>query len=131
MYWCSHCLNVAYESQEKLNEHLKLCMNNEAIRAILPEKNKTDKYGKREDILKFKNYGNSFLHPFSVFLDFESTLINKQKENIVLEEENEQNEDEEEIKNVINKHKVNSCGIKYNCIHDKYSKPITIINNEN
>ena len=38
------------------------------------KKNKVDKYGNREDILKFKNYGNSFLHPFSVFLDFESTF---------------------------------------------------------
>ena len=26
---------------------------------------------------------------------------------------------------------VNSCGIKYNCIYDKYSEPIKIINNEN
>ena len=40
MYWCSQCLNIAYESQEKLNEHLKLCMNNETVKAILPEKNK-------------------------------------------------------------------------------------------
>ena len=77
-------------------------MNHDAIKAILPEKGKIDKYDNREAIIKFKNYGNSFLHPFSVFLDFESTLINKQ-------------EDEEQIKNVINKHKENSCGIKYNC----------------
>ena len=49
-------------------------MNHEAVKAILPEKNKIDNYGNREDIIKFKNYGNSFHHPFSVFLDFESTL---------------------------------------------------------
>jgi len=95
-YWCNQCLCVSYETKEKLDEHLNLCMNNESVRAILPTKDKVDKYGNREDILKFKNYCNSFLHPFSVFLDFESTLINKQKENIILEE-NKQNEEEEEI----------------------------------
>ena len=63
-------------------------------------KNKIDNYGYREDIIKFKNYGNSFHHPFSVFLDFESTLINKEKVNIVLEENKQEEikEDEEEIK---------------------------------
>ena len=29
------------------------------------------------------------------------------------------------------KHVVNSCGIKYDCIYEKYSKPIKIINNAN
>ena len=38
MYWCSQCLSKAYNSQEKLNEQLKLCMNHEAVRAIKPEK---------------------------------------------------------------------------------------------
>ena len=78
-YWWNQCLNISYETKEKLNEHLKLCMNNESVRAILPEKNKIDNYGNREDILKFKNYGDSIPHPFSVYLDFESTLINKQR----------------------------------------------------
>ena len=82
-YWCNQCLCVTYETKEKLDDHLKLCMNNESVRAILPENNKVDKYNNREDILKFNNYGNSFPHPFSVFLDFESTLINKQIENFV------------------------------------------------
>ena len=74
MYWCSQCLSEAYDSQEKLNEHLKLCMNHEAVKAILPEKNKVNFIGDREDILKFKNYSNKFEHPFSIFIDFESTL---------------------------------------------------------
>ena len=38
MYWCSQCVKAAAVSQEKLNEHLKLYMNNEAVKAILPEK---------------------------------------------------------------------------------------------
>ena len=58
-YWCNQCLCVSYETKEKLDEHLNLCMNNESVRAILPEKDKVDKYNNREDILKFKNYGNS------------------------------------------------------------------------
>ena len=58
----------------KLDEQHKLCMNKEAIKAILPEKEKIDEYANREDILKFKNYGNSFTHHFSVYLDFESTF---------------------------------------------------------
>ena len=66
MYWCSQCLSEAYDSQEKLNEHLKLCMNYEAVRAILPEKNKVNFIGDREDILKFKNNGNTFKHPFHI-----------------------------------------------------------------
>ena len=57
-YWCYQRLNISYEPTEKLDEHLKLCMNHEAVSAILPEKDKIDKYGNREDILKFKNYGN-------------------------------------------------------------------------
>ena len=74
MYWCSQCLNVAYETHEKLNDHLKLCMNHETVKAILPEPNKVNWNGDREDILQFKNYGNTMKHPFSVFIDFESTL---------------------------------------------------------
>ena len=43
-------LNCSFISQEKLNEHLKLCMNYENFRAILPEKNKVNFIGDREDI---------------------------------------------------------------------------------
>ena len=62
------CKNISYDSQEKIDQHIKSYN--------LPEKEKVDRNGNREDILKFKNYGNSFAHPFSVYLDFESTLIN-------------------------------------------------------
>ena len=41
-------------------------------------KNKEDWNGNREDIIKLKNFGNTFAHPFSVFLDFESTLENQE-----------------------------------------------------
>ena len=126
MYWCSQCLCEARNSQEKLNEHLKLCMNHEAVKAILPEKNKVNFIGDREDILKFKNYGNNFKHPFSIFIDFESTLKPIQQEESKLEEE------EDEIKTIkLQEHIPNSVGIKYNCIHEKYTEPIKIRNNSN
>ena len=99
-------------------------MNYEAVWAILPEKNKVNFIGDREDILKFKNYGNTFEHPFSIFIDFESTLKPIQQEESKLEED--------EIKTVkLQEHIPNSVGIKYNCIHEKYTEPIKIINNSN
>ena len=98
-------------------------MNHEAVKAILPEKNKVNFIGDREDILKFKNYGNNFKHPFSIFIDFESTLKPIQEEESKLELE-------DEIKTVkLQEHIPNSVGIKYNCIHEKYTEPIKIINN--
>ena len=42
-------------------------MNNEAVKTISPEKNKEDWNGNRQDIIKFKNFGSMFAHPFSVF----------------------------------------------------------------
>ena len=95
-------------------------MNYEAVKTILPEQNKEDWNGNRDVIIKLKNFGNMFSHPFSVFLDFESTLENQESKQI----------DNELTKtNTLQKHIVNSCGLKYKCIHEKYSKPIKIINN--
>ena len=42
----------------------------------IARKNKDDWNGNREDIVKLKIFRNIFPHPFSVFLDFESTLEN-------------------------------------------------------
>ena len=66
--------------------------------------------------IKFKNEQNKFMHPVNVFLDFESTLVNV---------DNKIGENSEQYQH----HQVNSCGIKFNCIHDDFSKPIKIINN--
>ena len=38
IYWCCQCLNVSSETQQNLNEHLKLCMNHEIVETVLPEK---------------------------------------------------------------------------------------------
>ena len=99
-------------------------MNHETVTAILPEQNKVNWNGDREDILQFKNYGNTMKHPFSIFIDFESTL----------QSTNEQSQEtdilDDEIKTQkLQEHIPNSVGIKYNCIHPQYTKPIKIINN--
>ena len=86
---------------------------------ILQEKNKVDFNGDREDILKFNNYGNTFEHPFSIFVDFESTLQPIHQEPSKL--------GEDDIKSTkLQEHIPNSVGIKYNSIHEEYTKPIRI-----
>ncbi len=82
-------------------KHHEICMKHEAIRCELPtEDNK---------FIKFKNHGNTFAHPTSVFLDFESTL----------ETVKEIDNDKTTVK--YQKHIVNSVGYKFNCIHDEHS----------
>jgi len=102
MYWCTQCLNSSYLTQEKLNEHQKLCYNHESISTKLPSKTKKDK--KTGEIVenpnykkKIKNENNKFMHPVNCFLDFESTL-----ESI--------NNDIGENSVQYQHHKVNSCG---------------------
>lgn len=101
-YICSQCLCNTFNKQKDLDEHTKLCFQYEAVRTKYPTKDK--------NILTFKNYGKTFKHPFSVYMDFESTLEKVDKED------------------VYQKHIVNSCGYKYNCIYDEYDEPLQIIN---
>jgi hypothetical protein len=110
-FWCSQCLNCSFESQEKLDKHQNICFNHEAIHAILPT---TD-----DNIVKFKNFNNKFKHPFSCFLDFESTLLKVDETDI------------EKSTTKYQKHDVNSVGIKYNCIHDEYSQDIKLFASSN
>ena len=158
---CSQCIAAAYDTQEKLDKHLLLCMNHEATSCVMPktgdeikfnEKDKleykikvcnkkiikTEDKTKLEDLnkeiislksklnnvdnktfedknlIKFKNYNHTFKHPFSVFIDFEATL---------------EDYDDDKHMNAYQRHKPNSCGIKFNCIHEQYSEPIKILNN--
>ena len=77
-------------------------MIHESVKTRLPEKNKEDWTGNREDIIKLKNVGNMFAHPYSIFLYFESTLENQESKLI----------DKELTKtNTLQKHIVNSCGL--------------------
>jgi hypothetical protein len=107
MFWCRQCLASAYNNQEDLNKHIEICNKNEAVRCVLPDED--------EKNLTFQNFGNSFHHPFSIFLDFESTL-----EAVV--------DDSESATIKYQKHTPNSCGMKYNCIYDEFSKPRIIFN---
>jgi hypothetical protein len=72
-----------------------------------------------ENIQKFKNFNNEFLHPFHICADFESTL-----EKVV---------EREFFKSTVKyqRHIQNSFGLKYNCIHDEFSEDIKICNNSN
>ena len=69
-----------------------------------------------KNILKFKNVNNKFMHPFYITADFESTLIPVHEKS------------EDTIK--YQKHVPNSYGLKFNCIHNEFSKPVKIYNNE-
>ena len=107
MNWCTKCLSKAYVNEKDLKEHIECCKNFQTVRCELPTEIKD------ENKLKFKNFNNIFMHPFNCFMDFEATL--------------EKIEDEKKT----NKHVLNSSGIKYNCIDDKYTEEIKIINNSN
>jgi hypothetical protein len=109
-YACPQCLNATYDTDEKLQKHLHLCMQHDAVRVVMPEEGK--------NILTFTNHGRSFKHPFAVFLDFESTLLP-----CVTKEQGDSQVEKYQ------QHQINSVGFKYNCIHNSYSEPIQIINN--
>ena len=119
----------------------------EAISAIMPKVYDPETDKRQEDIIKFKNYNNSFKHPVAVFLDFESTLstvtirddqeekLEKLLENI--DDENNKNKIRDDFYKKLDKsttkplqkHVANSCGLKFNCIHNEYTKDVKILNN--
>ncbi|MEI7670381.1 MAG: hypothetical protein WCJ33_09900 [Pseudomonadota bacterium] len=126
MFYCNQCLNASFDSQIKLDAHQLLCFNNEAIHCIMPRKydpTELDDDGKplkQEDIVKFKNYGHKFKHPFNITLDFESTLermTNPTSETSMDDANNEQKTTKYQ------KHVCNSVGLKFNSIHDHLSEP--------
>jgi hypothetical protein len=106
-YICTQCLSVSYPSKEKLEHHLKICMQNMPCHSVMPIEGKND-------IMKFKNDNHTFKHPFNLIADFESTL------------------EKVDIKNgnttKYQKHVANSYGLKYNCIHEEHSEDIKIFN---
>lgn len=110
-FYCRQCLCANYETEEKLNKHLEICNLHQSVQVKMPVGD--------EAVLKFKNYGNSFEHPFTVFMDFESTL----------EPINEVNKSLTTVKT--QRHIANSCGLKYNCIHDEHSECEININSPN
>ena len=121
MFWCSQCLNKACDTEAKLKEHQLLCFEKEAVKCELPHTGYIDENGKEikaNNITEFKNHNHTFKHPISCYLDFESTLENFE-------------DDKDKSTQKYQKHIVNSVGIKYNCIHSKYSDDIKIYTNPN
>ena len=129
MYRCDYCLSQRFLTKEKLFNHIKTCsVSHVAINEILPQKKKktkgivkTEEQKEEEEkgfdnILEFKNECNQFPHPFHVIADFESTLIPI-------------NDEEDGDTKKYQHHIPNSFGLKYNCIHNIYSKPVQIYNN--
>ena len=114
-HWCSQCLSASYENLEDLTKHQIICFQHEAVAVRLPDVKKPE-----ECMVTFKNVGNSFIHPFTCTLDFESTLQQYVKDD----------NDKEFIKeSAYQTHKINSCGLKYNCQYNEFSLPVKIINN--
>ena len=107
-YPCMQCLTKSFNSQENLDKHQEVCFQNEAVNCILPAENSK---------IRFKNEQNKFKHPFSIYADFESTL-RPLETSYCFEDERYQ------------KHTANSIAIKFNCIHNEYSKKIEHHSNE-
>ena len=110
-YRCKSCFRSFY-NEEKKEEHENFCngINSQIERMPTVENN----------ILKFTNEQNKFLHPYFIIADFESTL-----------EKVDKNEHEEfDIESYkYQKHVPNSYALKFNCIHNEYSKDIIVCNN--
>ena len=118
MYRCEYCLSARFMTKENLFKHIQTCST-----SYINCNEELPKEG--ENILQFNNHCNKFQHPFNIVADFESTLIK------VDDIENEQLDKDGEIIKTrkYQKHIPNSYGLKYNCIHDEYSKPVEIFNN--
>lgn len=61
-YICRRCLSY-FRSNEDLSSHFEICNNHEPVKAIMP---------KEDYITKFKNYFKENIHPFVIYIDFES-----------------------------------------------------------
>ena len=122
-FHCPHCIVKCYNSIELLNKHVEKCLNyDEAERVKIDVVCECPQEGK--NIMKFKIKGNSFQHPFIITADFESTLQKCDDEYNSLSET-----EKKKIKtHKTQKHLQNSFGLKYNCIHKQYSKPLKIFN---
>jgi len=65
--------------------------------------------------MQFRNFQHQFDHPFSCFVDFESTLTSVNKR------DDQHEVDLSNATQYYQKHEANSFGIKYNCIHEEHS----------
>jgi len=107
-YYCENCHVFESRTLEGLEKHLSICTINEESHIKLPIKGKND-------IMQFINHQNEFEHPYYCFVDFESTL------NDVIKRDDQEYIKENDNTTFYQKHVPNSFGIKFDCIHDKYS----------
>jgi hypothetical protein len=107
-HMCEHCLNKRFRSLDDLAKHKETCLKGDEVRVVMPEEENAT--------IEFRNHGHKFHHPFSVFIDFESTL-----HTVV--------DDQEKNTQKTQQHIPNSCGIKYTCIHNEFSEPLKLFNN--
>ena len=61
-YFCKLCM-ISFTSEEKLNDHITLCQNNDSCKIELPKEGET---------IVFKNYNRSMRVPFVIYADFEA-----------------------------------------------------------
>ncbi|KAJ9435412.1 hypothetical protein DIPPA_02356, partial [Diplonema papillatum] len=62
---CRNCLSSTFKSQENLDAHFRLCVNNETCKVKMPEKGST---------IQFKQVHATVKQPFVLYSDFESIL---------------------------------------------------------
>ena len=110
LFHCINCFNP-YSTKKGLDDHLTICGQYDAVKCTYPEKGEK---------LTFKNYNKTFKHPFSIYADFEATLLN------CISPETDLNKSHK-----YQKHYANSFGVKLNCIHKQFSKDVEIVNNSN
>jgi len=65
-YCCRNCLNFHSLDKDIYELHCNNCIQNEAVRAVLPTED--------EKHMRFKNFNHTFQHPFNIVYDFESKL---------------------------------------------------------
>jgi len=111
LFHCTNCVDAKYSTKKGLDDHLTICGQYDAVKCIYPKKGEK---------LTFKHYNKTFKHPFSIYADFEATLLN------CISPETDLNKSHK-----YQKHYANSFGVKLNCIHKQFSKDVEIVNNSN
>ena len=69
IFFCPNCLN-SFASEERRNDHIKLCLENKAQRIVTP---------KVGECLEFKNFVHKFDIPLIGFYDFEAVQVAPEK----------------------------------------------------
>ena len=104
-HFCRYCLQ-AFRTAANLKCHLKDCFKINGKQTI--------KMSKKDEYIKFKNFGRKIKSPFMFYADFESILV---------PEDNGMQNRNESYTHKYQKHAAFSYGYKLVCVDDKFSKP--------